>query len=119
MKENKITNQEDFNLQKEEEIVKKAKKRVRFKIHIIIYILACILMWLCWFFLFSGSIDLRQPALNTTLFITLTWCVCVVAHYLIVYKWDKTYVEKEIKYLKEQQEKKQQQIEDYSNQDKS
>ncbi|MDR1180911.1 MAG: 2TM domain-containing protein [Bacteroidales bacterium] len=117
MKEDKIISQEDIHLQKEEPLVKKAKQRVGFKIHITIYILACILMWLFWFFIFRAN-NLEQPACNAILFITLAWCICVIAHYLIVYKWDKTYVEKEIKYLKEQQEKKQQQTEDYPNQDK-
>jgi uncharacterized membrane protein YciS (DUF1049 family) len=75
-------------------------------------------MWLCWFFIFQGSNDLNKPALNTILFITLVWGVCAIFHYLIVYKWDKTYLEKEVKRLKKQQQQQQQQIEDYSNQDK-
>ncbi|MDR0604166.1 MAG: 2TM domain-containing protein [Bacteroidales bacterium] len=116
MKEDKIIG-EDFSLPEETEIVKKAKKRVGFKIHIIIYILACILIWLCWVFIFHGS-NLNKPAFNAILFITLAWGICIIFHYLIVYKWDKTYLEKEVKRLKKQQEKQQQQIEDYSNQDK-
>jgi hypothetical protein len=76
------------------------------------------LIWLFWFFVFKGSNDLNQPACNTALFITLAWGICIIAHYLIVYKWDKTYVEKEIKYLKKQREQQEQQRENYLNQDK-
>ena len=89
----------------EREIISKAKKRVGFKIHSIIYLLACLLLWIFWFFIFSTSEDLNRSALNVCLFITLAWGICIIAHYLFVYKWDKTYIEKEIKHLKEQKEK--------------
>ena len=50
-------------------------------------------------------------ALNIFLFITLVWGIFVIAHYLFVYKWNKSYVEKEIVSLKKEQEKKQKQLE--------
>jgi amino acid permease len=109
---------EDTDSQEDAEIVKKARKRVGFKIHFIIYILTCMVIWLFWIFVFKVSIDLNQPAFNTALFITLVWGICIIVHYLIVYKWDKTYLEKEIKYLKKRKEQQQQQIENHLNQDK-
>jgi TRAP-type C4-dicarboxylate transport system permease small subunit len=116
MKEEKIKG-EDFSLPEETEIVKKARKRVGFKIHITIYLLSCVLVWLFWFF-FQESGSQNKTILTIPLFITLVWGISVIVHYLIVYKWDKTYLEKEVKRLKKQQGKQQQQIEDYSNQDK-
>jgi uncharacterized membrane protein len=117
MKEDKIINKEDFSLQTDAEIIKKARRRIGFKIHIIIYILMSILIWLFWTFIFKGSPDMSQPAFNAMLFITLAWGICIITHYLIVYKWDKTYLEKEVKYLKKQQEKKQQEKDNYINQE--
>jgi amino acid permease len=106
-------NQTATDLQEEKEIVHKAKKRVGFKIHSCIFFLACVLLWLFWLFIFRGSSDLNDPAFNICLFVTLVWGICVLAHYLFVYKWNKTYVEKEIALLKkqkEQQEKELQQL---------
>ena len=102
-----------YSEQEEKVLAKKAQKRVSFKIHIIIYILANLLIWLLWFFIFSkmNDLDQRRLALNIFLFITLVWGIFVVTHYLFVYKWDKTYVEKEIDNLKKEQEKKQKELE--------
>lgn len=102
-----------YSEQEEKILTKKAQKRVSFKIHIIIYILANLLIWLLWFFIFSKMTDLDQRglALNIFLFITLVWGIFVIAHYLFVYKWDKTYVEKEIDNLKKEREKKQKKLE--------
>ena len=112
MEEYELREEKILSPQEEKEIIRKAKKRVGFKIHGIIYLLAGLLFWVFWFFVFRGS-DLDKSALNFCLFITLAWGICVIAHYLFVYKWNKTYIEKEIKYLKEQKEKelKQQQEE--------
>ena len=100
--------------QEEKEIRNKAKKRVRFKIHIVIYLFTCLLLWLFWYFIFKGSRyeDLTAAALKVCLFVTSTWGICIIAHYLIVYKWNKTLVEKEIKQLKKEQERKQKENEE-------
>jgi hypothetical protein len=97
-----------FSPQEEKELAKKAKKRIAFKIHWAIYLLVNLLFWLIWFFIFKGSkyIDLSTSVRNGFLFITLTWGICIIAHYLIVYKWNKTLVEKEIKHLKKERKKK-------------
>ncbi|MDR0368547.1 MAG: 2TM domain-containing protein [Bacteroidales bacterium] len=94
--------------QTQEQLFREAQKRVRFKIHFILFILANFLIWILWFFIFSKLNDLpqREMALNTFLFITLVWLICVIAHYLFVYKWTKSYVEKEVEMLKKEQDKK-------------
>ena len=98
----------------EKELINKAKKRVAFKIHSAIYVLTCLLFWTFWFFIFKSSGDLKIPALKFCLFITLAWGICIVAHYLFVYKWGKKFIEKEINYLKRQTEKEQQKLEEES-----
>lgn len=45
-----------------------------------------------------------------TLALTLFWGIFVFAHYLIVYKWNKSYIEKEIKRLKKQQAKQEEEL---------
>ncbi len=119
MKKEEIMEQPALSPQEEKEIANKAKKRVRFKIHITIYILICLLLWIFWNFILKGGSS-SQSAFNAFLFITLVWGICIIAHYLLVYKWNKTYVEKEIKSLKEQREKekKQKQKEEHSKEDK-
>ena len=107
--------QEMFNTEEEKQIRNKAKKRIGFKIHSIIYFLVCLLLWLFWYFIFKGSKyeDLDAAMLNICLFVTLTWGICVTAHYLLVYKWNKTLLEKEIKQLKKEKEKKRKQAEQF------
>ena len=109
-----LTPSKQYSEQEERAIAKKAQKRVGFKIHFIIYILANLLIWIFWFFIFSKLNDLgqRQMALNIFLFITLVWGIFVIAHYLFVYKWNKSYVEKEIVRLKKEQEKRQKELEE-------
>ena len=93
-----------FSPQEEKEIARKAKRRVAFKIHGIIYLLVNLLLWLFWLFIFKGSQyeGLSVSVRNGFLFITLTWGICITAHYLIVYKWNKSLVEREIRHLKKE-----------------
>ena len=105
--------QNAFSSQEEKEIRNKAKKRIGFKIHGMTYFLLCLLFWLFWFFVFKGSSDkeLSTSVLKFCLFITSAWGICVLAHYLLVYKWNKSYLEKEIKRLKKEEEKEKKQAE--------
>lgn len=111
-KEELILNKQ-YSEQEEKALAKKAQKRVSFKIHIIIYILANLLIWILWFFIFSKMNDVgqRQLALNIFLFITLVWGIFVIAHYFFVYKWNKTYIDKEVERLKKEQKDKENKLE--------
>ena len=104
--------QNTFSEQEEKEIRSKAKQRIGFKIHSMVYFLICLLFWLFWYFIFKDSSDeeLSKAALNVSLFITLVWGVCVTAHYLLVYKWNKTFLEKEIERIKKEKENQLKQI---------
>ena len=103
-----------YSEQEEQTLRKKAQKRVNFKIHFTVFILANLLIWLFWFFIFSNMDDgvFRQATLNTLLFVSLVWTICIFAHYLLIYKWNKSYVEKEIVRLKKEQEKKEKELEE-------
>ena len=102
-----------YSEQEEQALRKKAQKRVSFKIHFAIFVLANLLIWLFWFFIFSNMDDgaFRQSTLNTFFFISSIWTICMIAHYLFIYKWGKSYVEKEIARLKKEQEKKVKELE--------
>ena len=94
--------------QEEKALYRKAKKRVQFKVHLMIFFLTNLLLWLLLGFgskLFSESFNLENPAFQFALFVSLTWGVLVVAHYLIIYKWGKSYVEKELNTLKKEYKK--------------
>jgi len=98
--------------QEEKMLYGKAQKRVQFKVHLMIFILTNLLLWLLFGFgakLFTE--DARSFVLQFVLFISLTWGVVLTAHYLIVYKWGKTLVEKEFDKLKEDHKRKKKALE--------
>jgi len=94
--------------QEEKALLRKAKKRVQFKVHLMIFILTNLLLWLLFGFgskLFGVDFNVENPAFQFALFISLTWGVLVFSHYLLIYKWGKSYVEKELNALKKEYKK--------------
>ena len=91
---------------------KTANKRAHFKRHIAIYFLLMIVLWVLYFFIF------REPKtpetagepmglfLKCTLFVTILWTVLVFFHYLFVYRLNATMIDREIKKLQKEIEKK-------------
>lgn len=100
-----------YSDEEERNFEKKAQKRVSFKIHFIIFILANLLIWIFWSFIFKGT-ELGGSSFKVSIFITLVWGIFVIAHYLFVYKWNKSYVEKETLRVKKEQEEKEKQLEE-------
>jgi hypothetical protein len=92
--------------QEEKALYGKAKKRVQFKVHLMVFILTNAILWLFYYFVFNNIEAVRQFALQFVLFISLTWGIVVIAHYLVVYKWGKTFVEKEFDKLKKEHKRK-------------
>jgi len=102
-----------YSEQEEQTLRKKAQKRVSFKIHFTVFILVNLLIWLFWFFIFSNMDDgaFRQSTLKTFFFISSVWSIFMIAHYLFIYKWNKSFVEKEIRRLKKEEERQQKELE--------
>jgi len=98
-------NEYDEILTAEEEVkmTKTAAHRAGFKIHVGIFILVNLFFWIVWYFLFKGKED--TTFFNAVLFVSIVWFVFVLGHYMIVYKWNKTFVEKELKQLKKERVK--------------
>jgi len=100
-------------LQEEKTLYNKAKKRVQFKVHLMIFILTNFILWLFYSFIFHPIDDdvVTKIAFRFVLFVSLTWGIVVYAHYLIVYKWGKTLVEKEFDKLKKEHKNKKKALE--------
>jgi heme/copper-type cytochrome/quinol oxidase subunit 4 len=83
-------------------VLKTAKKRVGFKKHVTFYILANLLLWVVFFFLFKGKED--KTFLHAILFVLLIWTIIIVGHYFYAIKWNKKMLEKEVEKLREKNE---------------
>lgn len=93
---------QDSNVDIEAKLYKKASLRVGFKIHLSIFFLANLMLWVIWYFIFRGGEDpTSAKAFNAVLFVSIVWFIIIIAHYLIAYQWSKPLVEKELIHLKQ------------------
>ena len=97
MEEN-IPNTPEISPEEEAKLAKMAGRRTSFKIHLAIFLIANVFLWVVWYFLFKGKED--TTFLKAILFVLIVWLLGVILHYLIVYKWTKSYKEKELTSLK-------------------
>ena len=91
-----------------------ADKRVHFKVHITIFIVINAIMWALWFTLFNAIVTsetIRAAILKVFICVTLVWLLLLILHYCIAYKWNKTFVEKELKKMRNMHEKQLKEIE--------
>ena len=109
MEEN-IPNTPEISPEEEAKLAKMAGRRTSFKIHLAIFILANAFLWVVWFFLFKGKED--TTFLKAILFVLIVWLLAVILHYMIVYKWTKSYKDKELNSLKKMRLKQLQEMED-------
>ena len=84
--------------EEETKLAKMAARRTSFKIHLAIFILSNAFLWVVWYFLFKDSEDITF--LKAILFLLIVWLLAIILHYMIVYKWTKSYKEKELTSLK-------------------
>lgn len=84
--------------EEEAKLAKMASRRTSFKIHLAIFILANAFLWVVWYFLFKGKEDITF--LKAILFVLIVWLLAIILHYMIVYKWTKSYKEKELSSLR-------------------
>lgn len=92
------SNISEITPEEEAKLAKMAARRTSFKIHLAIFILANAFLWVVWYFLFKGKDDITF--LKAILFLLIVWLLAVILHYMIVYKWTKSYKEKELTSLK-------------------
>ena len=75
-------------------VLKTAKKRVRFKKHLTLYILINLMLWVVYFI----PLD-RKTFLYVLLSILSIWTLVMIAHYFFAIKWNKKMLDKEVKSL--------------------
>lgn len=92
------TNIPEISPEEEAKLAKMAGRRTSFKIHLAIFLLANTFLWVVWYFLFKGKED--TTFLMAILFVLIVWLLAIILHYMIVYKWTKSYKEKELTSLK-------------------
>lgn len=88
-------------VEQEKKLFNKARARAAFKIHLIIYLLVNALFWIIWYFVFRGT-EANNLFFRSILFVTLAWAVIAIGHYVFVFVFNATMVEKELKKLKKQ-----------------
>lgn len=109
MEENLI--QENEFTETESQREKRARKHVQFKIHLCIYILVVAFFWLLWFFLFKNTDgSARDMFFKLSWAITLFWLLFIIGHYLFAYKWNRSYLEKEVGKLQKKEKKLKKQL---------
>ena len=96
--------------EEEAKLAKMASRRTGFKKHLAIFILLNAFLWVVWSFLFRDSED--KTFLMAILFVLIVWLLVLILHYLMVYKWTKSYKDKELNSLKKMRLKQLQEIEE-------
>ena len=96
--------------EEEAKLAKMASRRTGFKKHFAIFLLVNIFLWVVWYFLFRDNTE--NTFLMAILFVFIVWLLGVILHYMIVYKWTKSFKEKELNSLKEMRLKQLQEMEE-------
>jgi len=105
---------ETISTEEEASMINASKSRVIFKIHLTIFLVLNLIIWALWFTLFNAVVTdpyISNSILKAFLCVTLVWLLIVILHYLIAYKWNKTFVEKELAKIKKQRAKQLKEIE--------
>ncbi len=105
---------ETISTEEEARLINVSKNRVAFKVHLTIFLLVNLIMWVLRFTLFNTIVtseNINSAILKVFICITLVWFLIVLLHYFIAYRWNKTLVEKQLNKLKKQREKQLKEIE--------
>lgn len=99
----------EISPEEEAKLERMASRRTGFKKHFAIFFLVNAFLWVVWYFLFRDSAE--STFLMAILFVFLVWFLGIALHYMIVYKWTKSYKEKELTSLKKMRLRQLQEIE--------
>ncbi len=90
----------------DQDLYKTASKRVGFKVHVTIFLIVMAMLWIIYTFIFKKETPEGEENtfFQAILFLNSIWALVIVAHYLIVYKWNKSLIEKEIKNIEKENE---------------
>ena len=109
-------NNPEITPEEEAKLVRMASRRTGFKKHFAIFILVNAFLWLVWYFVFRPGEETKagddKTFLMAIVFVLLVWLLVIILHYLLVYKWTKSYKDKELNSLKKMRLKQLQEIEE-------
>ncbi len=119
MEEEKVKNQTadetPIPAEEEKQMRSVAVGRVSFKIHLTVFVVVNLVLWCLWFTIFNAIVTnetIADAILKTSVCITVVWFLIVLVHYLIVYRWNSTLVEKELRRMKKARKKALKEIEE-------
>ena len=92
------------NSLKDPELWKKANERAGFKMHLIVYIIAILFMWILWAFI--GYVNDISDNHKWPLYPMLAWALILVLHYFIVFRWKNKLTQIEYNKLQKKLDKK-------------
>ncbi|MBO7587451.1 MAG: 2TM domain-containing protein [Bacteroidales bacterium] len=105
----------DVNVEEEAKMQNVATSRMRFRIHLGLFVLINLIIWVLYFTLFNAIVtdySIKWAILKVFICITLAWLLLVILHYCIAFKWNKTLVEKELNRIRKQRSKQLKKIEE-------
>ncbi|MBP5205555.1 MAG: 2TM domain-containing protein [Bacteroidales bacterium] len=112
--ENKAVTAPEISVEEEGKMQSVANSRRRFRIHLSLFILVNLLLWVLFFTLFNAIVTdfhIRAAIVKVFLSITLVWLLIVIMHYCISFKWTRTSAEKELKRVRKQRSNQLKEIE--------
>ena len=89
----------DVNVEEEAKMQNVATSRMRFRIHLGLFVLINLIIWVLYFTLFNAIVTDYS----------IKWAIL---HYCIAFKWNKTLVEKELNRIRKQRSKQLKKIEE-------
>ncbi|MBO4382091.1 MAG: 2TM domain-containing protein [Bacteroidales bacterium] len=104
----------DVNVEEEAKMQNVATSRMRFRIHLGLFILINLIIWVLYFTLFNAIVtdySIKWAILKVFICITVAWFLLLILHYCISFKWNKTLVEKELNRIRKQRSKQLKEIE--------
>lgn len=111
--ENEIIN-DAVSVEEGAKMISVSKNRVAFKIHLAVFLVLNLIIWVLWFTAISALVtdaNVSTFVLKLSLCITLVWLLLVILHYCIAYRWNQTLVEKELARIRKQRDKQLKEIE--------
>ena len=105
----------DVNVEEEAKMQNVATSRMRFRIHLGLFVLINLIIWVLYFTLFNAIVtdySIKWAILKVFICITVVWLLVAILHYCIAFKWNKTLVEKELNRIRKQRSKQLKKIEE-------
>lgn len=114
MAEEEITVNNTISAEEEASMINASKSRVIFKIHLSVFLILNLIIWTLKFTFIDAFVkdpyDMSQ-LLKLFICITLIWLLIVILHYFIAYRWNRTFVEKQLAKIRKQRAKQLKEIE--------